>query len=33
MTRRRIALEKLFGHLTGQAIVAIVVFLALLHRR
>ena len=30
MTRRRIALEKLFAHLTGQAIVAIVVFLALL---
>jgi len=30
MTRRRIALEKLFGHLTGQAITAIVVFLALL---
>jgi ABC-2 type transport system permease protein len=30
MTRRRVALEKLFAHLTGQAIVAIVVFLALL---
>jgi polyether ionophore transport system permease protein len=30
MTRRRIALEKLFAHLTGQAIVAIVVLLALL---
>jgi ABC-2 type transport system permease protein len=30
MTRRRIALEKLFGHLTGQAITALVVFLALL---
>jgi ABC-2 type transport system permease protein len=30
MTRRRIALEKLFGHVTGQAIVAIVVFVALL---
>ena len=29
-TRRRIALEKLFGHLTGQAIVALVVFAALL---
>ena len=28
MTRRRIALEKLCAHLTGQAIVAIVVFLA-----
>jgi len=30
MTRRRIALEKLVGHVTGQAIVAIVVFVALL---
>jgi ABC-2 type transport system permease protein len=30
MTRRRLAVEKLFAHLTGQAIVAIVVFLALL---
>ncbi len=30
MTRRRVALEKLFAHLTGQAIVAIVVFVALL---
>jgi ABC-2 type transport system permease protein len=30
MTRRRIALEKLSGHVTGQAIVAIVVFVALL---
>jgi ABC-2 type transport system permease protein len=30
MTRRRIALEKLFAHLTGQAIVAVVVLLALL---
>jgi ABC-2 type transport system permease protein len=29
-TRRRIALEKLSAHITGQAIVAIVVFLALL---
>jgi ABC-2 type transport system permease protein len=30
VTRRRIAIEKLFAHLTGQAIVAVVVFLALL---
>jgi ABC-2 type transport system permease protein len=29
MARRRIALQKLFGHLTGQAIVAIVVFVSL----
>src|SRR4030095_5511674 len=29
-TRRRIALEKLFAHLTGQAIVALAVFVALL---
>src|SRR5262245_42057873 len=29
-TRRRIALQKLFGHVTGQTIVAIVVFLSLL---
>jgi ABC-2 type transport system permease protein len=30
MTRRRIAIEKLLAHLTGQAIVALTVFLALL---
>jgi ABC-2 type transport system permease protein len=30
MTRRRIALEKLFAHLTGQLIVALTVFAALL---
>jgi ABC-2 type transport system permease protein len=30
ITRRRIAVEKLFAHLTGQAIVAIVVFVSLL---
>lgn len=29
-TRRRIALQKLFAHLTGQTIVAVVVFLSLL---
>src|SRR5262245_29282526 len=29
-TRRRIALEKLFAHITGQTIVAVVVFLSLL---
>jgi ABC-2 type transport system permease protein len=30
MTRRRIAIEKLLAHVTGQAVVAIVTFLALL---
>jgi ABC-2 type transport system permease protein len=30
ITRRRVALEKLFAHLTGQAIVALAVFVALL---
>ena len=30
MARRRIALEKLFAHVTGQAIVALVVFVSLL---
>ncbi len=32
-TRRRVALEKLFGHVTGLAIAVVVTFLALITRR